>query len=1005
MFSANLWGTSTLARLAVSVFLLLATFCSLQGIVLAQSSATGGQITGQVLDSTGAALGGAEVTVRNLNTNYTREAVTNDAGLYVVPLLPAGPYEVMVKLNGFAAASQDILVTLGSSVNASFNLTVAETSEVIEVNGANSSDLNLEPSRSSAQQIINDLQIRDLPANGRRFQDFVLLTPAVSVEPSRNGLSVSGQRGINININIDGADYNQPFFGGIRGGERSGFSPTVSQEAVQEFQVARNTFSAEFGRSTGGVVNVITKSGTNEFHGSAFYLIRDEVLTAPDAFQRQGLARQQQVGGSFGGPIVKNRTFFFTALDFQKVNQPVRVLFSSLDAQNVRNTPGAQALIGVAPEEQFSTTNDSQVVLGRIDHQLLKNNNLSARFNFSNNKADNATTVGDLLQATTTNALSNNGTERDRTYTAVTQLTSIISSRLLNELRFQFAREERPRKNNGPGPEVTVRNLGVNLGVYGRRSFLPVEQFDDRYQVTDNVSLVAGKHTLKIGGDFNRAFVDQIFRSDAGGVYRFDSLTDFLARRPAQFRQFGGTGVFQAAQKELALYIQDEWRPRAGLTINAGFRYEATFNPDELPATTPQFKAKQAKGIPDQTGDQFGPRLGLAWDVANKGKTIVRVGSGLFYGRTPLLLYNQAITNNGGNLDVGFSVTLNGTATITNAFKAAGIDITKSSLGALPTFTPAQFQQLFASPSNGALSVNFFDPNFQNPRSVQFNAGVDHQLQPGVVVGADFAYINTTRLERLLDVNLGTPVIDATGRRIFSNPRPDPRFFSIRSQESSSRSLYRAVTLSINIRKQKYVFDTYYTISTNYSDDDNERNFAGLQYSDPFNLSNEYNYSNLDQRHQVTMNGLYNLPLGFEISGTARFTSGTPYSAGAGADTNRDGTVNERPIINGKEFKRNSFRNFSFSDISLRLQKGFKVPNERGRILLSLEMFNLLNFDNVLVTANRTFGPGTVIQNGRPVTVAPLATFGQIRDNTGNYFKNNSAGSPFQAQVGVRYIF
>lgn len=1003
MFSANLWGTGALARLAVSVFLLLATFCSLQGFVLAQSSATGGQITGQVLDSTGAALGGAEVTVRNLNTNYTREAVTNDAGQYVVPLLPSGPYEVMVKLNGFAPASQDILVTLGSSVNASFNLTVAETSEVVEVNGANSSDLNLEPTRTSAQEVINDLQIRDLPANGRRFQDFLLLTPAVSVEPTRNGLSVSGQRGINININIDGADYNQPFFGGIRGGERSGFAPTVSQEAIQEFQVARNTFSAEFGRSTGGVVNVITKSGTNEYHGSAFYLIRDETLTAPDAFDRQGLARQQQIGGSFGGPIVKNKTFFFTALDFQKVNQPVRVFFSSLDAQNVRNTAGAQALLGAAPEQQFTTTNDSQVILGRVDHQLFRNNNLSARFNFSNNKANNATTVGDLLQATTINALSNNGTERDRTYTLVTQLTSIISNRLLNEVRFQFAREERPRKNNGPGPEVTVRNNGVNIGIYGRRNFLPVEQFDDRYQITDNVSLVAGKHTFKFGFDFNRAFVDQIFRSDAGGVYRFDSLNDYVMRRPAQYRQFAGSGKFQASVKELALYLQDEWRPLAGLTINAGFRYEMTLNPDLLPATSPQFRAKQVVPIPDDK-EQYGPRFGLAWDIGNKGKTVVRLGSGLFYARTPLLLFNQAITNNGGNLDAGFSITLNGFAQINDAFKRGGIDLSKASLNSLPVFSDAQFSQLFAGP-NGALQVSFFDSEFKNPRSVQFNAGVDHQFAPGIVGGVEFSYINTTRLERLLDVNLSTPVIDQTGRRIFSNPRPDPRFSNIRSQQSSSRSLYRAVTFSFNLRKSKFVFDTYYTLSTNYSDDDNERNFAGIQYSDPFNLVNEYGFSNLDQRHQVTMNGLYNLPYGFEISGTTRFTSAAPFSAAVGQDLNRDGNINERPIINGREVTRNSFRNFSFSDISLRLQKGFKIPNERGRILFSIEMFNLLNFDNVQVTANRTFGPGTIFQNGRLVSVPPPITFRQLRDNNGRYFQNNSAGSPFQVQVGARYNF
>lgn len=1003
MESANLWGTSALARLAVSVVMLLTMFCALHPNVLAQSSATGGQITGQVLDSTGASLGGAEVTVRNLNTNYTREAVSSDSGQYIVPLLPAGPYEVMVKLAGFSSATQQIVVTLGSSVNASFNLTVAETSVVVEVNGANSTDLNIEPTRTSAQQVINDLQIRDLPANGRRFQDFILLTPAVSVEPTRNGLSVSGQRGINININIDGADYNQPFFGGIRGGERSGFAPTVSQEAVQEFQVARNTFSAEFGRSTGGVVNVITKSGTNEFHGSAFYLIRDESLTAPDAFDRQGLARQQQVGGSFGGPIVKNKTFFFTALDFQKVNQPVQVLYSSLDSQKVRNTPGAQALIAAAPEEQFATTNNSQVVLGRIDHQLSKNTNISGRFNYSNNKADNATTVGDLLQATTINALSNNGTERDRTYTFVSQATTIISSRLLNELRFQFAREERPRVNNGTGPEVTVRNNGTNVGIYGKRSFLPVEQFDDRYQVTDNISLVAGKHTFKFGGDFNRAFVDQVFRSDAGGVYRFDSLSDYTARKPGQFRQFVGSGKFSAAQKEIAVYVQDEWRPRPGLTISPGFRYEATINPKELPATSPAFKAPQDKGIPDQT-DQFAPRIGLAWDVANKGKTIVRVGGGFFYGRTPLLLYNQAITNNGGNLDLGFSITLNGASAITNAFKAVGVDITKASLGALPIFTDAQFQQLFAKP-NGALTVAFFDKNFQNPRSVQFNAGIEHQIKPGILVGVDFAYVNTTRLERLLDVNLAAPVIDQTGRRIFSNPRPDSRFFTIRSQQSSSRSLYRAATFSLNVRKPKYVFDVYYTLSTNYSDDDNERNFAGIQYSDPFNLNNEYNYSSLDQRHQVTTNGLYNLPYGFEISGTARFTSAAPFTASAGTDLNRDGNINERPIINGVEIKRNSFRNFSFSDVSLRLQKGFKVPSEHGQVLFSIEMFNLLNFDNVQITANRTFGPGTVFQNGKLVNVPPPLTFRQLRDNNGNYFKNNSAGSPFQVQLGVRYKF
>lgn len=999
---ADQWHFQSLLRLALSIFLLLAGFCGMEA--MAQSSATSGQIVGQVVDTSGAAIGGAEVTARNLNTNYTRNAITSESGEYVIPQLPVGPYEVLITASGFGKASQEILVTLGSSVSANFSVTVEQASEVVVVDGANSSNLNLEPSRSSSQAIINDTQIKDLPANGRRFQDFLLLTPAVSVEPIRNGVSISGQRGINVNINIDGADYNQPFFGGIRGGERSGFAPTVSQEAVQEFQVARNTFSAEFGRSTGAVVNVITKSGTNQFHGSAFYLIRDKELTAEDAFERTSVARQQQFGGSFGGPIRKDKTFFFTAFDFQKVSQPVNVLYSVLDNQRLRNTPGASALLQAAPEGPFTSTNDAQVVLGRIDHQINANNNLSARFNFSNNNAKNATSAGDATQVTTNVAVTNNGLEKDRTYTFVTQLNTIINTKMLNEFRFQFAREDRPRKNNGPGPEVTVLNNGSTISVYGQRSFLPVEQFDDRYQVTDNFSFIVGPHTFKVGGDFNRAFVDQVFRSDAGGIYRFNSLDDYINRRPTQYRQFVGSGKFAADQKELALYIQDEYRVRPGVTINAGFRYEAVFNPDYLKATAPQSRAPQATSVPDDK-EEYGPRFGVAWDIGNKGNTVMRLGAGLFYARTPLLLYNQAITNNGGNPEVGFSGILNGTSAINAAFASVGINLAQANLGSLPVFSADQLTRIFTGPA-GAPTVAFFDPEFKNPRSTQFNVSLTRQIARGIVVGADFTYINTSRLERLRDVNVGPPVIDAVGRPVYSNPRPNPNFLFIRSQESSARSLYRAGTFSLNIRKSKFVYDFYYTISTNYSDDDNERNFSAIMYDDPFNLRNEYNYSSLDQRHQVSTNALYSLPYGFEISGSGRFTSGAPFSGTVGQDLNRDGqfAAQDRPIFNGQIIKRNTFRNTSFSDISIRLQKGFNLPNERGKLIASIEMFNLLNFDNVRVgTANQIFGPGTDAATGK--LVLPPRTFNQLRDNNGVYLKNNIAGPPFQVQVGLRYSF
>ncbi|MEW6730118.1 MAG: TonB-dependent receptor [Acidobacteriota bacterium] len=1026
--SANQRRGASLVHLAVSTILLLGCLC-LPSIAWAQSTATGGQIVGQVEDTSGAAIAGAEVTVRNKNTNYTRTVTTDDAGRYTIPLVPTGPYEVVCKASGFEPSGQEILITLGSSVGANFSLTVGATSDVVEVSASAGSELSIEPTRTSAQSVITDLQIRELPANGRRFQDFIQLTPTVAVEPERNGLSISGQRGVNNNINIDGADYNQPFFGGIRGGERAGFAFTVSQEAIQEFQVARNTFSAEFGRSTGGVVNAITKSGTNQFHGSVFYLFRNEDLTAKDPLNRKPLAKQQQFGGSLGGPIIKDRTFFFTALDFQDADEPITVLYTTLDTRNVRNTPGAQALLGVAPDNVgFSKTNDAQAILGRIDHRLFGNNNLSARFNFSNNKGINATSAGGGVQTTTNSALSNNGIERDRTYTTVIQLTSVISSNLINEFRFQYSREERPRINNGPGPEVTVLEGGSTVAIYGQRAFLPIEQFDDRYQVTNNISVIKGAHNTKFGFDFNRVFVDQIFRSDAAGVYRFNSLSDYLMRRPSQYRQFAGSGVFQASQKELAFYVQDEWRVRPGLTITPGFRYEAVFNPQYITATSALTRPSQATTIPDDKRE-YAPRLGIAWDVRNNGKNVLRLGGGLFYARTPLLLFNQAITNNGGNPDLGQSLTLSGSA-ITSAFSAVGINLANASLSNLPIFTQSQLAQLFRT-STARPTVAFFDPEFRNPRATQFNAAFDHQLMPGLIVGVDFSYINTVRLERLRDINLPAPIVDATGRNIYSGPRPNNKFFIIRSQESSARSLYRALTVSVNLRRQRYVLDAYYTLSSNYSDDDNERNFAGIQYDDVNNLANEYNFSRLDQRHQFTANGAVTLPFSFQISGTMRIVSARPFTpTGApfkpavdspagmpiipSGDLNRDSQFTDRPIINGRVNTRNTERNMSLSDVSLRVQRAFNMPSEKGKITVSFEMFNLFNFDNAqLAGPSQVFGPGfelkrdgtPALQNGKPVVLGPSPNFRQLRNSKGQYLSSTSLGDPFLVQLGVRYSF
>jgi hypothetical protein len=224
--------------------------------------------------------------------------------------------------------------------------------------------------------------------------------------------------------------------------------------------------------------------------------------------------------------------------------------------------------------------------------------------------------------------------------------------------------------------------------------------------------------------------------------------------------------------------------------------------------------------------------------------------------------------------------------------------------------------------------------------------------------------------------------------------------------ESSARALYRAFTTSLNIRRRRYTFDAYYTLAWNFSADDSERGISSIRYDDVLNLRNEYNYSNIDERHQFITHGVYTLPFGLEIGTTSRFTSGRPYTAVAGTDLNKDQQNTDRPIAGGQVFARNTYRNTGFKDVSLRLQRYFVLPKERGRLALSAEMFNLFNFGNVQLGASgMTYGPGSIVQNGSVVSQAPPASFGQFKDAFGHFLQSNSAGDAFQAQLGVRYQF
>src|SRR2546423_6463985 len=499
---------------------------------LAQSQASSGQITGAVVDNQGAIVANASVKAVNTQTGLERTVTSGEDGLYTIILLPPGIYRVTATAQGFSAVTVDnVEVTVGRTIDVKITLGVSGVQEVVNVTAGS---IQVQTTRSEADAVVNQRAIENLPINGRRFQDFVTLTPAAQVDPRRQQISLSGQLGIHTNVSVDGADYNNPFFGGIRGGERSNNAYTVPQEAIKEFQVVASGYTAEFGRSTGGIVNAVTKSGTNDYHGSGFYLYRPKDFSRKNNFidaielnLRNNLLpgqqpreitvapTQHQWGASVGGPIKKDKLFFFAAYEQQRQRQSREVFFDTIGS--VASTPAiAEALSFYhSLEGPFTQTNDAIALLGRADYIVNDRHNLNVGYSHSHNEAQNAVSNGVPLFPTITNALSNNGTQLDTTKTVVGQLTSFFTPTLVNEVRGQYSREERPRPANAQEPLITN-----SIGNFGTVSFLGQNvELDWRAQAIDNITWSHGDHTFKIGGEYNHIFATQTFGFNQYGTY------------------------------------------------------------------------------------------------------------------------------------------------------------------------------------------------------------------------------------------------------------------------------------------------------------------------------------------------------------------------------------------------------------------------------------------------------------------------------------------------------
>lgn len=1006
----------------------------------AQADANKGQIFGAVLDPKGAAIPAAKIKVKNLATGSTRELLSSSEGQYRVVQLDPGAYEVAAEASGFALTTlTGVTVTVGGAVNLDIQLAVQGAVQTVEV-----SETLMNVAVPAPSAVLTSTAIRDLPINGRRFQDFATLTPTVQVEPQRQQLSFAGQRGINANIMVDGADYNQPFFGGIRGGERSNFNFTLPQSAVQEFQAVATGYAAEYGRSTGGVLNVITKSGSNDWHGEAFYQNRNRSLSADNPiFLVQPSESLQQWGGSAGGPLAKDKFFIFGAYEQQKSDTPRQVLFPQLNSAIPSAATNEALNFFRSQEVPFTQDNSNYATTARADYMLPNGSRLTTRYNFHNSEEANAVSVGGALNPFTNNAVSNEGTEKGRSHFGTIQWTNIFSPAIVNDLKFSGSYEERPRLANSALPTVSA---GV-IGSFGARSFLPTIQNDTRWQITDSLSMMKGRHTFKLGFDLNFINAYQTFGFNQFGAFSIagsnvNTILDILGTggpvanrfdsRDVTYRRQIGNLLADYDVTQFAFFLQDSWRVSNNLTLELGLRYEGQWNPEpdtsntslvsKVRTTYPVGVSADPARIPDNL-NQWMPRVGFAWNpVAGPRRTVVRGHTGLFYAATPMLLFSDA-TANFRSTPNNVSLALSPTATMTvyQQLAAAGVDLNRSPLDALPVIPVDVVQRASAIALGGTArdpflgaAVTLMAPDYENPRSFQSGIGVDTEFAPGWLTGIQFNYVNTVHLHRNRDINLPFPTVrpnDSSLRPNYGLRSGGTRWVrdlgAVTIRESSARQMYRAMTLQTQYRGKRHQFGLFYTLSENFSDDDSERDAGGTNMDNTFNFAPEYNYSSLDARHQVSGYATYMLPWGFEISGLVKARSGLPLNPRAGTDINEDlsaATVDRPYSAPGVPMLRNSFRNRSIATADLRLLKSFNLGSERLRVQLSAEMFNLFNADNVVYGSNAQIYGAGIGANGQTLPVDPR--FMRLRRPDGSYDTNNQqVGSPFQAQFGIRFFF
>lgn len=1015
-----------IVRLCLLALLIFAT----AGAVLAQSQATTGNIEGRVLDPKEAAVPGATVTATNQLTGLEKTATSTDEGTFTISFLPPGPYTVRANAGGFTQAEvKDVTVTVGSKTPLDVSLSVGGASGVVTISGEAPV---IETTQSSVSTTVNARAIENLPVNGRNYLDFATLTPGVIRDQNREGdLSVGGQKGTLNSLQVDGVDNNNTFFGQAFG--RTGVRPPYqfSEESVQEFQVNQNGFSAEFGRAGGAVVNVVTKSGTNEFHGGAFEFFRDESLNAQtpqlkaSQFQR-GLPNKRpplqinQFGGRLGGPIVKNKAFFFFTYDGQRQQLP-----NFLDPVGFFTQPAATQAALLPKMGTYQIGRNQNVLMVKGDVAINNKNQLSLRFNQQNFTGKNNEFTG------TGGTLEHSGDSVAKTTTFSGALVSTITNTTVNEFRFQWAKDSEPGLANSSDPEASI-NAGALL--IGRNNFSPRETTIKRGQIIDNISFASGRHSFKTGFDLNIDHIFNFFPGLFNGVYTFPSYASFVSRTPSQFAQnFAGANTTGATtkpnSKDFAVFFQDDIRVTTKLTLNLGLRYDRQYM--AAPPVQNSNVALLAAGLDTSTqpndGNNIGPRAGFSY--APSDKTVIRGGYGLFYGRTTAIMLGTAHSNNGVNI---LGVTLNCT-TVPNPCPT------------YPTILTAP------PPGTGNIpNLYLFSRNYQNPYVQQGRLGVEHELTKNIAVSVTYLYFRGVHLSRTRDVNLFAPVpataVDSVTGQSYTIQRfpgatfaataplrPNPLFARINLFEDTGNSRYNGLAVMARRRFSPThmipffqgsgsQFLASYTLSKAEDDKPDSTSVVPGGGDDSkiaqnsFDLRDEWGYADSDQRHRFVISSVFELGRvksenkllhilfnDYTFSGITQLQSGFAYSAQFQTDINRDGNSRNDRVPG---FKRNSFRTGAVYQTDARITRTIRT-SETTKLRLILEAFNLWNRANTgLAPGGGYFSFVNINQYSAFTADVPSNTLRLTRTSGAATFGfPRSINTPRQLQLAIKFDF